>query len=112
VTGARDLRSLAPPADGLDDTWTQLTEPRVELVWPDSGVQARLELETDASDILVAVASPPAIGAIAVEPQTHGPDPFRRLAADEPDPPALLRPGASMRLALRLTVLQRGGRLS
>ena len=48
VTGTRDLRSLAPPAEGLDDTWTQLTEPRVELVWPESGIQATLEAETDA----------------------------------------------------------------
>ena len=83
VTGTRDLRSLAPPADGLDDTWTQLTEPRVELVWPESGIQATLEAETEAG-LLVAVASPPAIEAIAVEPQTHGPQsvqPARRWRA-------------------------------
>ena len=109
VTGTRDLRSLAPPADGLDDTWTQLTEPRVEFVWPGSGIGATLEVETDATDVLVAVASPHAIDAVAVEPKTHGPDPFRRLAVGEPDPPALLPPGGSMRLALRLTVLHRGG---
>jgi aldose 1-epimerase len=108
VTGARDLRSLAPPADGLDDTWTQLTEPRVELTWPASGVQAILEVETDGGGLLVAVASPPAIDAIAVEPQTHGPDPLRRLALGEPDPPVLLPPGASVRLALRLTISHHG----
>jgi len=112
VTGARDLRSLAPPADGLDDTWTQLTEPQIAFVWPESGIQATLELETDASDVLVAVASPPAIGAIAVEPQTHGPNPFRRLAVGEPDPPAMLPPGGSIRLVLRLTVRHPGGRTS
>ena len=107
VTDIRDLRSLAPPAEGLDDTWTQLTEPRVELVWPESGIQATLEAETDAR-LLVAVASPPAFDAIAVEPQTHGPHPFRRLAHGEPDPVALLPPDASMRLGLRLTVRHHG----
>jgi aldose 1-epimerase len=108
VTGPRDLRSLAPPADGLDDTWTQLTEPRVELRWPESGIQATLDVETDAGALLVAVASPPGLDAIAIEPQTHAPDPLRRLATGEPEPPILLRPGASMRLALRLTVLPSG----
>lgn len=107
VTGTRDLRSLAPPAGGLDDTWTQLTEPRVELVWPESGIRATLEVETDAS-LLVALASPPAFDAIAVEPQTHGPYPFRRLANGEPDPVALLSPNASMRLGLRVTVRHHG----
>ena len=67
VTGRRDLRSLGPPADGLDGTWTQLSEPRVELLWPESGIQASLEAETDAG-VLVAMASPPAVEAIAVEP--------------------------------------------
>ncbi len=107
VTGRRDLRSLGPPADGLDGTWTRLSEPRVELVWPESGIQASLEAETDAG-LLVAVASPPAVEAIAVEPQTHGPQPFRRLAGGEPDPPVLLPPDASLRLGIRLTVLDHG----
>ena len=107
VTSTRDLRSLGPPADGLDDTWTQMAEPRVELAWPGSSLQATIEAETDAG-LLVAVASPPALDAIAVEPQTHGPHPFRRLAAGEPDPPVLLPPNASLRLGLRLTVRHLG----
>ena len=106
VAGERDLRSLAAPADGLDDTWTQMTEPRVDLSWPSSGVRATLDVETEGGGHLVAVASPPTFDAIAVEPQTHGPDPLRRLATGEPDPPILLPPDESLRLALRLTVLR------
>ena len=112
VTGPRDLRSLGPPADGLDDTWTRLAEPRVDLRWSDSGIRATVDMETDAGALLVAVASPPGIDAIAVEPQTHAPDPLRRLALGEPEPPILLRPDASIRLGLRLSVLPPGGAAS
>ena len=109
VAGDLELRTLAPPADGLDGTWTALTDAHVELAWPDAGIRAEIRIETDAPGALVAVATPPGLDAIAVEPQTHGPDPFRRLAAGEPDPPALLPPGASMRLAIRMTAERIGG---
>jgi aldose 1-epimerase len=109
VTAEHDLRSLAPPADGLDGTWTQLSEPRVALSWPASGVQATLDLETARGGLLVAVAGNAALDAVAVEPQTHGPDPFRRLANGEPDPPILLPPKQSLGLGLRLTVLRHDG---
>jgi aldose 1-epimerase len=105
-----DLRALAPPAHGLDGTWTGLTDPRVELAWPDAGVRAVLTIETDAPAALVAVATPPGLDAIAVEPQTHGPDPLRRLARGDVDPPLLLPPGASLRLAIRITVERIGDR--
>lgn len=106
VDGDLDLRVLAPPSVGLDGTWTGLIKPRIELAWPETGIRATLAIETDAPRVLVAVATPPSLDAIAVEPQTHGPDPFRRLAGGEPDPPVLLPPGASMRLAIRLTTRQ------
>jgi aldose 1-epimerase len=109
IAGDLDLRTLAPPADELDGTWAGLTDPRVELAWPDAGVRALIRIETDAPGTLVAVATPHGLDAIAVEPQTHGPDPFRRLAAGEPDPPALLPPGGSMRLALHMTAERIGG---
>jgi aldose 1-epimerase len=110
VAGDLELRTLAPPADGLDGTWTGLTDPVIELAWPETGIRATIEIATNAPPgALVAVATPLGLEAIAVEPQTHGPDPFRRLAAGEPDPPALLPPGASLRLAIRLTVERIGG---
>ena len=109
VAGDNDLRALSSPADGLDATWTALARPRIELRWP-SGIRATLDVETDAGGVLVALASPPGLDAIAVEPQTHGPDPLRRLAAGEPDPPALLAPGASMSLTVRISVARDGDR--
>ena len=102
VAGAMDLRALAPPAIGLDGTWTALTEPTVDLAWPALGVGARLEIRSVPGHALVAMAVPEAIDAVAVEPQTHGPDPLRRLANGEPDAPALLEPGTELRLRLRL----------
>ena len=72
--------------------------------WPEVGVRAAMAVTTDAPGTLVAVATPHGLDAIAVEPQTHGPDPFRRLAAGEPDPPALLTPGASMQLTVGVSV--------
>lgn len=68
------------------------------------GVTAALEVETSAAATLVAVASPAAIDAVAIEPQTHGPDPLRRLAQREPDAPLLLDAGDTLSLTLSLTV--------
>lgn len=104
VAGAFDLRRLGPPSTGLDGTWTRLRERRVELRWPDLGVRARLEMESDTASACVAVARPPSTDAVAIEPQTHGPDPLRRLANGEPDAPILLGPGGALRFVVRLTV--------
>lgn len=104
VAARFDLRALAPPVSGLDATWTGLDAPRVDLAWPRVGVTAALEVETSAAATLVAVASPAAIDAVAIEPQTHGPDPLRRLARREPDAPLLLDAGDTLSLTLRLTV--------
>jgi aldose 1-epimerase len=104
VAGDFDMRSLGRSPIGLDATLTGLTEPRIELAWPDLGLRVRLEVETDPPGLRVAVATPADLDAAAVEPQTHGPDPLRRLEAGEPDAPALLAPGASLVLSVRLTV--------
>lgn len=106
VGGPFDLRSPTEPAPGLDATWSGLREPIVELGWPALGVRARIEAESWATSagsggILVALANPDALDAIAVEPQTHGPDPIRRLVEREPDAPLLLPAGGE--LGLRLT---------
>jgi aldose 1-epimerase len=104
VDGRFDLAGRTPPPVDLDATWADLDEPLVELAWPDMGIVARLSAATSAPAVLVALASPAELGAVAVEPQTHGPDPLRRLARGEPDAPILLRPGAALTLDLRLEV--------
>jgi aldose 1-epimerase len=102
VGAATDLRTLAAPGAGLDGTWTALDEPVLQLRWPDLRVGARLDIAAAGSS-LVAVASPEGIGAVAVEPQTHGPDPFRRLERGEPDAPVLLAPHAELYMGLTLS---------
>jgi galactose mutarotase-like enzyme len=57
----------------------------------------------------VAVASPGEIGAVAIEPQTHGPDPLRRLLHGEPEPLVRLPPGDELSLVVRIEVARIGG---
>jgi aldose 1-epimerase len=105
VAGPFDLSRRAAPAAGLDATWADLDEPVVELAWPDARIMARLSIETSAPAVLVALASPATLGAVAIEPQTHGPDPLRRIARGEPHAPVALAPHASLTLDLRLEVV-------
>jgi aldose 1-epimerase len=104
ATARFDLSALASPVRGLDATWTGLDAPRIDLAWPRVGVTAVLAVATSAAATLVAVASPKTIDAVAIEPQTHGPDPLRRLDQGEPDAPLLLGAGDTLRLTLGLTV--------
>jgi aldose 1-epimerase len=104
VTGPFDLRALAEPAAGLDGTWVGLADGSIDLAWPLDGVSARLVMRPRMGHPLVALASPSSIDAVAVEPQTHGPDPMRRLESGEPDAPLLLPGGGELRLGLALTV--------
>jgi len=103
TTGPFDLGDLAEPPAGLDGTWVGLSPHVIRLDWPDLDLAATLEISSGVEP-LVAMASPATIDAIAIEPQTHGPNPFRRLADGEPDAPTLLDPGGELRLDLRLNV--------
>ena len=98
-----DLGALRAPTPGLDVTFAAIEPPVIGLAWPELGIRATLEVAT-AGDTLVAVATPPDIGAIAVEPQTHGPDGLRRLLNGERDALRMLEPGTALTLDLRLTV--------
>jgi aldose 1-epimerase len=82
VGGGLDLRALAVPTDGLDGTWTDATLRAIELAWPGLGLRATLTASANAR--YVAVATPPELDAIAVEPQTHAPDGLRRLLDGRP----------------------------
>ena len=102
VGGHLDLRALRSPPAGLDGTWVAPAAPAATLTWPGAGIRATLEVEADRA--FVAVATPAALDAIAVEPQTHGPDGLRRLLNAEPDALAVLDPGESVRLGVRIRV--------
>jgi aldose 1-epimerase len=103
VSGRHDLRSLGSMADGLDATWTDIDDPPVELSWPTSGL--RLAMRVGPTTSCIVAASPPNLDAIAVEPQTHGPQGLRRLIRGEPGGLALLAPGQTLR---QLTTLEIG----
>lgn len=102
VSGGLDLRALHAPAPGLDGTWVDPAPRAAELTWTDAGVHVRMDAA--APRVYVAVATPESIDAIAVEPQSHGPDGLRRLLNGEPGALALLPPGETLRLTVRITV--------
>ena len=100
VAGDLDLHRLAPPASGLDGTWTGLVEPAAGLRWPALGLAATLSVDTPTP--CVVVATPIDREAIAIEPQTHAPQGIRRLLANEPDAMTMLEPGTSLVLGVSL----------
>ncbi len=102
VAGRTDLRHLGEMAIGLDAAWTSLSEPPVELAWPEAGLRATLATEGTARCIVAARL--PSIPAIAVEPETHAPQGLRRLLEGLPDALVLLEPGEPLRLVVDLEV--------
>lgn len=108
VAGAYDLRRLGEMAIGLDAAWTSLTEPPVELVWPEAGLRATLATEGTARCIVAARL--PSIPAVAVEPETHAPQGLRRLLEGLPDPLTLIDPGRRLRLVVELVVARAGAK--
>ncbi|HEX6474275.1 MAG TPA: hypothetical protein VF114_04205, partial [Candidatus Limnocylindria bacterium] len=101
AAGSLNLGALATPAEGLDGTWTDASSIPVELAWPELGLQATLT----ATDVhYVAVATPPDLDAVAVEPETHAPDGLRRLLDGRSDGLAWLPAGESLALDLEIEV--------
>jgi galactose mutarotase-like enzyme len=88
-------------ADDLDATWTDLADPPVELVWPETGVRATMRATPPVGYIVAA--SPGYLDAIAVEPQTHAPQGLRRLLGREPGALTMLKPGQTLGLTVELT---------
>ncbi|CAN5767847.1 aldose 1-epimerase [soil metagenome] len=101
VSGPHDLRRLAEMAPDLDATWAELTDPPVELTWPDLGLHATMSIS--AQTRFVTAASPDAVDAVAVEPQTHAPQGLRRLLNGEPGALALLAPDDALTLTTQIT---------
>jgi aldose 1-epimerase len=100
-----DLRWLGQPAAGLDATWVDLDEPVIDLAWPERGLAARLDISAPSPDHLaVPVATPADAGAVAVEPQTHGPDGLRRLLNGESHGLAVLEPGQALGLSATMEI--------
>jgi aldose 1-epimerase len=100
VAGLYDQRRLEPMPDDLDATWADLADPPVVLAWPDHGIRATLHVV--AATLFIVAASPGAIDAVAIEPQTHAPQGIRRLVAGEPGGLVLLGPGETLEIVVRL----------
>jgi aldose 1-epimerase len=98
VTGRFDLRDIGEMASDIDATWTDLSDPAVELVWPG---RLRAMMRIKARQAFVVAASPADLDAIAVEPQTHAPQGLRRLVNGEPGALTLLQPGETLPLTVR-----------
>lgn len=101
VSGPFDLRALGEMAADLDATWSDLTEPPVELQWPEERIRAVMHIAAPTS--YVVAASPGYVDAIAVEAETHAPQGLRRMLEDEPGGLTRLDPGRTLRLLVELT---------
>lgn len=101
VRGPFDLRSVEPMADGLDATWTALTEPAVEVRWPATGI--RMTMRSISPSTHIVAASPADLEAIAIEPETHAPQGLRRLLRGEPGAMQWLATGATLELITTLS---------
>jgi aldose 1-epimerase len=97
VAGQLDLRSVGVVPDGMDATWTDLSDPAVELVWKQR-VRATMRIEADHA--FVVAATPQELDAIAVEPQTQAPQGLRRFVNGEQGAMAVVAPGETLSLAL------------
>jgi len=100
VEGPLDRRTLGVLPEGVDATWTDLSDPAVELVWPG---RVRALLRVGPSGTFIAGASPSGMDAVAIEPQSHAPQGLRRLLAGAPGGLAMLEPHGTLSLTVRLT---------
>jgi len=94
VTGAFDLRRLAPMADDLDGCWARIGDPAVTIRWPETGLT--MIMRAGATVPVIVAASPHDVDAVAIEPQTHAPQALRRTNGEEPLGLEWLAPGASL----------------
>jgi len=101
VSGDHDLRRLGPMPPDLDATWTALHGPQgATLRWPQLGITA--SMRTSPEGAFLCAASPTALDAVAIEPQTHAPNGLRRLENGEPGALQLLEPCSTLQLAVEL----------
>lgn len=100
VSGSLDLREMREMAKGTDATWSRLTHPPVQLLWPAIGIRATVN--ATAPDLHI-VAANPGIGAIAIEPQNHAPQGLRRLANHEPGALTMLAPNDTLSVTTLMT---------
>lgn len=107
VGGTLDLRSLGAVPPDLDATWLGVASPAVEIRWPALGLEATMRTMS-ARGVCVAVASPSAISAVAIEPQTHGPWGLHRFLANEPWGLRPLAPGGQLDLSIELDIRRFG----
>ena len=101
VAGSLDLRTLRPMPPNLDAAWLAHGDPAVELRWPEPAVSATLRARTT-GELWIVAASPAALGAVAVEPQTHAPYGLARRLRGEAGSMQALAPGATLRLTTEL----------
>lgn len=111
ASGRWDLRAMQAVPDDLDATWLAPGDPAVELRWPELGVIGTMRMRSTAESC-IALASPVALDAAAIEPQTHAPQGLRRFLRAEPGAMRAIEPGRVLGLTTEIA-FERGapGRL-
>jgi len=96
ANGDLDLRQPTEMAVGVDATWPQVSDPAVDMWWPEAGLHCVMRVLSATPHIVAA--NPGNRAAIAVEPETHAPQGLRRLAHGSPGALTLLASGETLRL--------------
>ena len=100
--GEFDRRRPSALSPGLDATWTGLTAREVALWWREPGLGASMRFSGALA--YVAAASPHGLDAVAIEPQSHAPDAFRRLLGGETGSLRWLEPGATLDATIQIVL--------
>ncbi len=100
VSGDLDVRQRTALAEGVDATWTDTSDPPIELFWPNLGLRAKMRAPFSTLHVTAAYASD--LGAIAVEPQTQAAQGLRRLVEGQPGAMGLIAPGEEMVLPITI----------
>jgi aldose 1-epimerase len=109
ASGGWDLRAMQAVPDDLDATWLAPGDPAVVLHWPELGVIGTMRMHSTAESC-IAVASPVALDAVAIESETHAPQGLRRLLSGEPGAMHLIEPGQVLGLTTEIAFDRRAPR--
>jgi aldose 1-epimerase len=101
VSDRWDLREMQPIPNDLDGSWGTPGHGSVELRWPEVGLRAAMRARSDAG-MWIAIASPAAFDAVAIEPETHLPQGLRRYLNREPGRLHPMAPGATITVTTEL----------
>lgn len=103
VAGTRDLRTTGLPLAGMDECWTGLTAKSIELRRKIDGIRMSFSFTASADHVVLAAVD--GLGAVAIEPQTHGVDGHLHRERGDAGAIDVLAPGQILSVTYGLTLI-------